>query len=162
MWCAQRRIGIEQTANNYLVEAFAMPDFPRSILEFQRQFPDEAACAAWLTAARWPEGFRCPVCGHDHAWELDTKAWTWECAKCHRQTSVTAGTVMHGSKVSLTVWFWAAYLMATHSNGISARQLGRQLGLGSYNAIAHLLILGGVGIGPDLASLRKFDSGISG
>jgi hypothetical protein len=37
---------------------------------------------------------------------------------------------MHGSKLSLTVWFWAAYLMATHSNGISARQLWRQLGLG--------------------------------
>jgi len=49
------------------MEAFAMPDFPRSILEFQRQFPDEAACAAWLAAGRWPEGFRCPVCGHDHA-----------------------------------------------------------------------------------------------
>ena len=111
-----------------------MPDFPRSILEFQRQFPDEAACAAWLAAGRWPEGFRCPVCGHDHAWELETKAWTWECADCRRQTSVTAGTVMHGSKLPLTAWFWAAYLMATHSNGISARQLGRQLGLGSYKS----------------------------
>jgi ISXO2 transposase-like protein/transposase-like zinc ribbon protein len=116
------------------MEAFAMPDFPRSILEFQRQFPDEAACVAWLAAARWPKGFRCPVCGHDHAWELDTKAWTWECAECHRQTSVTAGTVMHGSKLPLTVWFWASYLMATHSNGISARQMGRQLGLGSYKS----------------------------
>lgn len=111
-----------------------MPDFPRSILDFQRQFPDEAACAAWLAAGRWPEGFRCPVCGHDHAWELETKAWTWECAECRRQTSVTAGTVMHGSKLPLTAWFWAAYLMATHSNGISARQLGRQLGLGSYKS----------------------------
>src|SRR5208283_4191645 len=74
------------------------------------------------------------LCGHDHAWELDTKAWTWECAECHRQTSVTAGTVMHGSKLPLTVWFWASYLMATHSNGISARQMGRQLGLGSYKS----------------------------
>lgn len=109
-----------------------MAAFPRSILEFQRQFPDEASCAAWLFAARWPEGFRCPACGHDHAWALGTKAWTYDCTKCHRQTSVTAGTVMHGSKLPLRVWFWAAYLMATHSNGISARQLGRQLGLGSY------------------------------
>ena len=41
---------------------------------------------------------------------------------------------MHGSKLPLTVWFWAAYLMATHSNGISARQMGRQLGLGSYKS----------------------------
>ena len=111
-----------------------MPPFPRSILEFQRQFPDEAACVTWLVAARWPEGFRCPACGHDHAWELATKEWTYECAQCRRQTSVTAGTIMHGSKLPLTVWFWAAYLMATHSNGISARQMWRQLGLGSYKS----------------------------
>lgn len=111
-----------------------MLSFPRSVLEFQRQFPNEASCAAWLAAARWPEGFRCPVCGHDHAWKLETKAWTYECSECRRQTSVTAGTVMHGSKLPLTVWFWAAYLMATHSNGISARQLWRQLGLGSYKS----------------------------
>lgn len=63
-----------------------------------------------------------------------TKKHTYQCSACHRQTSVTAGTVMHGSKLSLTVWFWAAYLMATHSNGISARQLWRQLGLGSYKS----------------------------
>ena len=111
-----------------------MADFPRSLLEFQRRFADEAACAAYLAQTRWPDGFVCPECGHGKAWQLDTKAWTYECAECRRQTSVTAGTVMHGSKLSLTVWFWGAYLMATHSNGMSARQLGRQLGLGSYKS----------------------------
>jgi len=109
-----------------------MTDFPRSLIEFQRRFPDERACAAYLAAARWPDGFRCPACGRDKGWELITKPFTWECAGCGRQTSVTAGTVMHGSKLALTVWFWAAYLMATHSNGISALQLLKQLGLGSY------------------------------
>lgn len=109
-----------------------MMDCPRSLFAFQRRFPDERACAADLAAVRWPEGFRCPGCGHDRGWELATKAFTWECAGCGKQTSVTAGTVMHGSKLPLTVWFWAAYLMATHSNGISARQLQGQLGLGSY------------------------------
>ena len=109
-----------------------MADFPRSLLEFQRRFPDPAACAAWLTAARWPDGFVCPACGGVKGWALATKAWTFECAACQRQTSVTAGTVLHGSKLPLTVWFWAAYLMATHSNGISALQLQKQLGLGSY------------------------------
>src|SRR5207344_82008 len=64
-------------------------------------------------------------------WELLTKAFTWECADCARQTSVTAGTVMHASKLPLTVWFWAAYPMATHSNGIAALQLQAQLGSGS-------------------------------
>jgi ISXO2-like transposase domain/Transposase zinc-ribbon domain len=111
-----------------------MTHFPRSLIEFQRCFPDERACAAYLAQMRWPDGFRCPSCGHTKGWELSSKAFTWECAGCARQTSVTAGTVMHASKLPLTVWFWAAYLMATHSNGIAALQLQAQLGLGSYKS----------------------------
>ena len=79
-----------------------MIDFPRSLIEFQHGFPDECACAAYLADARWPDGFRCPDCGHDKSWELSTKAFTRECAGCGKQTSVTAGTVMHGSKLPLT------------------------------------------------------------
>ena len=109
-----------------------MTDFPRSLLEFQQRFPDEDACAAYLATLRWPAGFVCPACGGSRGWALATKAHTHECADCRKQTSVTAGTVMHGSKLALTAWFWAAYLMATHSNGISALQLQKQLGLGSY------------------------------
>ena len=111
-----------------------MPDFPRSLIAFQRQFPNDDTCSAYLVSMRWPEGFRCPNCEHDQAWRLQTKAWTFECRRCHRQTSARAGTLMHGSKLPLQVWFWAAYLMATHSNGISARQLQGQLGLGSYKS----------------------------
>ena len=109
-----------------------MDRFPDSLIAFQRMYPNDTACAAWLTSMRWPEGFRCPACGHDHGWALRGKAHTYECAGCHRQTSVTAGTILHGSKLDLTVWFWAAYLMATHSNGFSALQLQKQLGIGSY------------------------------
>jgi ribosomal protein L37AE/L43A len=69
-----------------------MTDFPRSLVEFQSRFPDEAACVAYLFAARWPHGFVCPACGKNKAWQLQTKAWTWECAGCGKQTSVTAGT----------------------------------------------------------------------
>lgn len=109
-----------------------MTDFPRSLPEFQRRFLDEAACVEYLAAVRWPDGFRCPACDGAKAWRLSSKPFTWECAGCGKQTSVTAGTVMHGGKLDLTIWFWAAYLMATHSNGISATQLQMQLGLGSY------------------------------
>ena len=109
-----------------------MSDFPRSVIEFQQRFADEAACVKYLFAARWPAGFICPACGKRKAWQLQTKPWTWECAGCGKQTSVTAGTIMHHSKLPLTTWFWAAYLMATHSNGISALQLQRQLAIGSY------------------------------
>ena len=106
--------------------------FPKSLIEFQGRFASESACAAYLFERRWPEGFVCPGCGDGRAWLLKTKAFTYECAACGRQTSVTAGTIMHASKLPLTTWFWAAFLMATHSNGISALQLQSQLGLGSY------------------------------
>ncbi len=91
---------------------------------------------------RWPDGFVCPSRSHDKGWAPRRKAHTFECAGCRCQTSVTAGTIMHASKLALTVWFWAAYLMATHSNGISALQLQKQLGIGSYRSawlLAHKL-----------------------
>src|SRR6202030_408313 len=110
-----------------------MTDFPRSLIEFQQRFGDEAACAQYLVAARWPDGFVCPGCGGGKAGRLETNAWTYECASCGRQTSVTAGTILHHSKLPLTTWFWAAYVMATQPNGISALQLQRELGIGSYN-----------------------------
>jgi predicted RNA-binding Zn-ribbon protein involved in translation (DUF1610 family) len=116
-----------------------MAELPRSLPEFEARFPDDAACARWLLAKRWPDGFRCPACGHDEAWELGRERLTLQCASCQRQVSVTAGTAPHGSRLPLRMWFLAAWLMATHANGISARQLWRQLGLGSYKS-AWLLV----------------------
>jgi transposase-like protein len=107
------------------------PDFPVSIVEFQRRFADEQACLEYLAASRWPGGFRCPGCGGGQAWVL-ARRYLWECASCGRQTSVTAGTVLHNTRTPLTLWFWAAYLMSTHTPGISASQLQRQLGIGRY------------------------------
>src|SRR5450756_1860967 len=104
----------------------------RSLAQFQAEFPNEAACAAFLLGRRWPDGFVCPVCGKGRAAALKSRAYTYECSSCGRQTSITAGTAMHRSKLLLTTWFWAAHLMATHSNGMSAQQLMGQLGLGSY------------------------------
>jgi ISXO2-like transposase domain/Transposase zinc-ribbon domain len=102
---------------------------PRSLPEIQKAFPDEATCAAFLFARRWPHGFVCPGCGDGRAVLLKSRAWTYQCVACRRQTSVTAGTIMHRSKLPLTLWFWAAHLMTTHSNGISALQLKDQLAI---------------------------------
>jgi hypothetical protein len=103
------------------------------------QFHDDDACAAYLAERRWPDGFHCPACGSTKAWRLESKAWTWECGDCSRQTSVTAGTIMHRSKLPLRTWFLAAHLVATHSNGISALQLQAKLGIGSYKTAWLLL-----------------------
>ncbi|WP_424832999.1 IS1595 family transposase [Ruegeria sp.] len=116
-----------------------MTDYPKSLPEFQQRFPDDEACASWLFDLRWPNGFECPGCGHDKCWTLSCRSWTYECKGCRRQTSIRAGTLMHASNLPLTIWFWAAYLMATHSNGFSAVQLQKQLGLGSYRTAWLLL-----------------------
>ena len=101
----------------------------RTLAEFQREFPDEARCDAFLSARRWRDGFVCPACGGGRAVALKSRPRLLECLDCGRQTSLTAGTAMHRSKLPLTTWFWAAHLMATHSNGMSARQLEDQLGV---------------------------------
>src|SRR5271169_4018990 len=101
----------------------------RSLSEFQETFPDEASCVAFLSERRWPKGFVCPGCGEQRAAALKSRPRLHECLDCGRQTSVTAGTTMHRSKLPLTTWFWAAHLMTTHSNGMSARQLEDQLGV---------------------------------
>lgn len=100
---------------------------PRSLLDFQKQFPDDAACAEFLFNRRWPLGFICPRCGDGRAALLKSRAWTYECLHCGRQTSITAGTIMHRSKLPLRTWFWATHLMSIHSNGMSALQLRGQL-----------------------------------
>ena len=100
-------------------------------MEFQERFATEAACLDYLAASRWPEGFVCPGCGGHSAWVLERRH-LWQCSECALQTSVTAGTVMHKTRTPLRTWFWAAYLVATHHPGISAKQLQRQLGLSRY------------------------------
>jgi transposase-like protein len=100
-------------------------------VDFQQRFPDDAACLEYLAGSRWPEGFRCPACAGERAWVLERRH-LWECCECHHQASVTAGTVMHGTHTPLRLWFWAAYLVATHTPGISAVQLQRQLGISRY------------------------------
>jgi predicted RNA-binding Zn-ribbon protein involved in translation (DUF1610 family)/transposase-like protein len=102
---------------------------PRSLTQFQKDFSDESSCAAYLVARRWPDGFVCPACGSKRSALLRSRLHTYECLDCGRQTSITAGTIMHRSKLPMPMWFWAAHLMATHSNGMSALQLAAQLGV---------------------------------
>ncbi len=109
----------------------ARPSFPRSLAEFQARFSEEEACARYLAESRWPDGFRCPRCEHQAAYVLP-KRWLWQCKGCKRQTSTTAGTVLHRTRVPLMQWFQAAYLVSTITPGLSAVQLQRQLGLGTY------------------------------
>src|SRR6266851_7859344 len=107
------------------------PEYPRSLHEFRRLFSDEAACRLYLARSRWPGGFQCPRCQQGEALELPTRL-LWRRRACRHDTSVTAGTVLHRTRVPLTQWFWAAYLVATQTPGFSALQLQRQLGIRRY------------------------------
>jgi len=106
---------------------------PQSLPEFMKRFGSEKRCAATLRRWRWPEGFRCPACGHDKSWYVETRRLD-ECARCGRQTSLTAGTVMHKSTKPLTQWFLAIYLFGARKQGISASDLSRQLGVAYQTA----------------------------
>lgn len=109
----------------------ARPDFPKTLAEFQVRFSTEDACRWYLMESRWPDGYRCPRCQHAEAYAV-VRETLLQCRACRYQVSVTAGTVMHGTRVSFRDWFWAAYLVTTHTPGFSAVQLQRQLGLGRY------------------------------
>lgn len=106
--------------------------------EFRTKFATEEACRNYLFQERFAEGFICPKCGGRECYYLKTRH-TCQCRRCRRQTSVTAGTVMHRTHLPLTVWFWAIYLCATDKRGISAKGLARQLEL-SYESAWYLLV----------------------
>jgi transposase-like protein len=109
------------------------PPFPKTLRQFQSDFATEEACQQYLTACRWPDGFICPRCGHGKAYELLNQR-RQQCCKCRFQVSVTSGTILHRTKIPLTHWFWAAYLMTTDKRGVSALFLQRQLGLICYES----------------------------
>jgi transposase-like protein len=101
-----------------------------SMPEFFRQFGTEAQCEAALEAARWPEGFRCPHCGSAaHCVVRSRGRKLYQCSACRHQSSLIAGTVFQGTKLALTVWLLAIYLISQAKTGLSALALKRQLGV---------------------------------
>lgn len=111
-------------------------DYPRTLLELEQRFNDEAKCRDYLFALRWPQGFVCPICG---AGGLAIRRDLWRCLQCGRETSVTAGTIFQDSKLPLAVWFRAMWQVVSQKNGVSALGLQRALGLGNYKTAWALL-----------------------
>ena len=111
------------------------------LLEFAAQFGTEERCVEHLAGLRWPGGFVCAGCGGRQAWRLKARSRVYECAACHRQELVTAGTVLHRTRTHLTKWFLAAYLMGRDKRGVSAKFLQRELGVAYQTAwtMAHKL-----------------------
>lgn len=103
----------------------------RSLLDFQKEFSTEVACAEHLRGLRWPEGFRCPRCGHGEAWFIKTRN-VLDCKSCRTKTSLTAGTIFHKTRTSLVKWYWLIYHMAMDKVGVSIAEMQRVLEIADY------------------------------
>lgn len=107
-------------------------EFPRNLMEFLDRFDTDEACFIYLSEVRWPNGFACPACSSHDGWS--TARGTVYCRGCNRQTSITAGTILHNSRTPICKWFAAVWLLCTQKTGVSAKTLQRELKVGYKTA----------------------------
>lgn len=100
-----------------------------SLIAFQQRFSTEQACIEHLAGLRWVNGYRCRKCGGEKAYQLRVEPRVFMCSRCNFQESVTAGTLLHRTKLPLVKWFWAAYMLAQDKRGVSAMHVSRELNL---------------------------------
>lgn len=110
-------------------------DSQYSLMEFMREFPDDATCLEWLWRNRYSKDGKhahCPKCDDKtifERYETSQQRQSWTCTSCGHHLHPTAGTIFHKSSTSLYLWFYAMYLMTSTRCGISAKQLERELGV---------------------------------
>lgn len=112
-----------------------------TIAQFEKQFPHEDACKDYLAANRWPDGVSCPRCSNEHVYVLESRPHHWQCHNCAEsgyRFSVLVGTIFENTNKPLRDWFRVMHMMLTSKKGISALQIYRVMGFGSYNT-AHLM-----------------------
>lgn len=103
----------------------------RSLLDFQKAFATEEACAQHLRQMRWPDGFVCPHCGYGEAWSVRTRN-ILACKGCRSKISLTSGTVFHKTRTPLVKWYWLVYHMAMDKVGVSISEIQRILDIKDY------------------------------
>ncbi len=106
-------------------------DFPKTATEFEARFAAEADCRAYWIKARWGGKPACARCKSARVWAI-REGTTFECAACGHQTSLTSGTLLEKTRKPLKVWFRAVFEISTRRKGISAKDLQRIMGFGSY------------------------------
>jgi len=109
---------------------------PMTMGQFDKLFPHEDACKKYLFSRRWLNGVKCPRCGNEKVYELESKEWHWECGECAEgnayRFSILVGTIFENTNVPLLTWFKVIYLMLSSKKGMSALQIQRMMGFGSY------------------------------
>ena len=112
-------------------------DSDYSIMEFMKDFKDDAACLEWLWMQRHSADGKhahCPKCEIERKFHKVASRPSWSCDHCGHHIHPTAGTIFHKSSTSLQLWFYAIYLMTSTRCGISAKQLEREIGVGYKTA----------------------------
>jgi len=109
--------------------------------QFDKLFPDEQACWVYLFMRRWPDGPHCPRCDNTKLYECGPqRPWHWQCKQCGKNNrspyrfSLKTKTIFEETKMPLRSWFRVLHLMLTSKKGISALQIHRLLGTGSYRS----------------------------
>jgi transposase-like protein len=103
--------------------------FPYTKKDFDRQFPNDAACLDWLRTYLYPDGIYCKNCEQVTKHHRVKSRPSYSCDHCGNHVHPTAGTIFHKSPTPLTTWFYAIYLMASTRCGISAKQIQRETGV---------------------------------
>lgn len=110
---------------------------PEDAIQFSDQFATEDGCLDFIEEVRWPHGFVCPNCQHNDGYHLHTRKLI-QCVLCRHQSSVTAGTIFHKTKVPLRAWFYIIFSMAHDKGGASSTRLARELGM-NQNTVWHIM-----------------------
>lgn len=105
-----------------------------SLNQFLAKYGYEEQCEAVLEDARWPDGFRCPKCSGKECYRYRRGTLKiFQCCTCRKQTTLTEGTIFHSSKLPLTIWFQAMFVLTQNKNNVSTLELRRLIGV-SYPA----------------------------
>src|SRR5438874_6291196 len=108
-----------------------------TLMHIMLRFPDEDAARTYLEGKLWPEGPRCPKCGASVPYKLTARPTSkrpgrkglYKCSnkECHKQFTVTVGTIFEDSHIPLNKWLIAIYMMCSSKKGVSAHQIHRML-----------------------------------
>jgi len=112
-----------------------------TVAQFEQLFPTDYACRQYLVDRRWPEGVRCPRCGNEKVSAISGRPFTWQCRKCSPngyRFSVLVGTVFENTNVGMRKWFQVIYWMLASKKGMSALQIHRMMGFGSYETTHYM------------------------
>jgi transposase-like protein len=112
-------------------------EYPKDLRQFDRIFSSDEACLHFLEQVRWGKSFECQACGSDKFWVLSTGLR--RCQICRFKNSVKTGSIFESSRLNLKTWFYAIWLFTAQKTGVSALNLQKNLGLGSYRSAWLLL-----------------------